>query len=120
MIAAPSRATVVGVVGQRAIADDRVLRVGVDVEHRRVVERDADRPQLRGQRRGEPRRQRASPLRPSAAIGGHSVNGASQPRDAPAFLIDADPERQLRRQRLDVVRQLGHLLGRLDVARRTG
>ena len=58
-----------------------------------------------------------SPLRPSAAIGGHSVNGALQPRDAAAFLIDAHPERQLGRQRLHVVRQLGHLLGRLDVAR---
>ena len=51
--------------------------IGVDVEHRRVVERDADRPQLARQRPREPLGQRRrSPLRPSVAIGGHSVNGA--------------------------------------------
>ena len=37
-----------GVVRQGPIADDGVLRVGVDVEHRRVVQRDAHRPQLGG------------------------------------------------------------------------
>ena len=49
----------------------------MDVEHRRVVERDADGAQLRGQRRWRSGRASASsPLRPSVAIGGHSVNGA--------------------------------------------
>ena len=48
-----------GLLGERAIADDRVLRVGVDVEHRRVVERDADRLQLGRERAREALRQRA-------------------------------------------------------------
>ena len=68
---------VLGFLRQRAIADHRVLRVGVDVEDRRVVERDADGLQLGGQRAREPLGEaRTSPLRPSVAIGGHSVNGA--------------------------------------------
>ena len=45
---------VFGALGQRAIADHRVLRVGVDVEDRRVVERDADGVQLRGERPRKP------------------------------------------------------------------
>ena len=72
---------VLGALGQRAIADHRVLRVGVDVEHRRVVERDADGLQLRGQRARESLGQRlVAAARPSVAIGGHSVNGASAAR----------------------------------------
>ena len=72
MIARPSRATLLGVLGERAVADHRVLRVGVDVEHGRVVERDADGRQLGRQRAREPRA-RARRLRcgrawPSAAI----------------------------------------------------
>ena len=61
---------------ERAVADDRVLRVRVDVEDRRVIERDADRAKLRGQGPSETLGQAVSPLRPSVAIGGHSVNGA--------------------------------------------
>ena len=77
MIAAPRRATSLGPLGQRAIADDGILRVGVDVEHGRVVERDADRRQLARQRaaRTAPPAPR-SPARPSTAIGGHRVNGS--------------------------------------------
>ena len=106
MIAAPKPRHVLGALRQRAVADDRVLRVRVDVEHRRVVERDADRlaappPAPRANRSASA----SSPLRPSVAIGGHSVNGALQPRDAPALLIDADPERQLRRERLRLARR---------------
>ena len=60
-----------GLLRQRAIADHRVLRVGVDVEHRRVVERDADGLQLRRQRPGkalgQPRRRRCGRASPSAA-----------------------------------------------------
>ena len=80
---------------ERAIADHRILRVGVDVEHRRVVERDADGFQLGGQRPREPLREAASPLRPSVAIGGHSVNGAFSRATRPPFLIDAHPQRQI-------------------------
>ncbi len=59
MIAAPRLATTSGPIGQGAIADDRIGRVGVDVEHGRVVEVDADRPQFSRQRGGEPLGQRA-------------------------------------------------------------
>ncbi len=40
-----------------------------------------------------------------------------EPRDPPALLIDADPQRQLLRQRLRLPRHLGHLIRLLDVAR---
>ena len=53
IIAAPPRHAV-GIFGQRAVADDRILRVGVDVEHGRVVERDAHGAQFGGQCLGEP------------------------------------------------------------------
>ena len=103
---------------QRAVADDRVLRIGVDVEHRRVVERDADRLQLRGQRAGEALGERdvaaAAERRHRRPLGERLL----QPRDAAAFLVDADPGRAIaRRARSSSPRELGDLLGRLDVAR---
>ncbi len=67
---------VLGPLGQRAIADHRILRVREDVEDRRVVERNPDGLELRRQRAREPLGQRSSPLRPSVIIGGHTVNGA--------------------------------------------
>ena len=82
---------VLGRLRQRAIADDRVLRVRVDVEHRRVVERDADRPQLGGERAREPLGQRdvaaAAERRHRRPLGERRL----QPRDAAALLIDAAP-----------------------------
>ena len=59
----------------------------------------------------------SSPLRPSVSIGGHTVNGDFKPRDPAALLIDADPQRQLLRERLRLARDLGDLLRLLDVAR---
>src|SRR5256885_1331195 len=38
-------------------------------------------------------------------------------RAAAAFLVDADPQRQLAGERLRFARQIGDLLGRFDVAR---
>ena len=62
---------------QRAIANDGIRGIGVDVEHGRVVEVDADRAQLGGERRARNASASASsPLRPSVIAGGHSVNGA--------------------------------------------
>ena len=58
----------------------------------------------------------ASPLRPSVAIGGHSVNGAFSRATRPAFLIDADPERQVRHEPRGLVAELGDLLRLGDVA----
>ena len=61
---------------QRAIANHGILRVRVHVEDGRVVERDADRFQLAASARANRSASASSPLRPSVAIGGHSVNGA--------------------------------------------
>ena len=105
------------ILGQRAIADDRILRIGVNVEDRRVVQRDADRTQLGGEGLSEPRRQRHVAAAPERGHRRPHGERRLEARDASAFLIDADPERELRAERLHVVRQLGHLFGRLDVAR---
>ena len=92
--------------------------IRVDVEHRRVVERDPDRFQLGGQRPREPLGQRdvAAPAerRHRRPLGERRL----QPRDAAAFLIDADPRRQLRHQPGRLVGELGDLLGLGDVARK--
>ena len=77
MIAVAEPGDRVGPLGQRAIADDRILRIGVDVEHRRVVERDADRSQLARQRArkslGQLLGAARGPASPSAAT---RVNGS--------------------------------------------
>ena len=120
MIADAEPRDVLGAVGQRAIADHRVLRVGVHVEHRRVVQRDADGVELGRQRPGETLGQlsrSSAPARPSVIIGGHSVNGRFSRATRPPFLVDADPQRDLAGQLLRLARQIGDLLGRLDVAR---
>ena len=107
-------------IGQRAIADHRVLRVGVNVEHGRVVERDADGVELGRERRREARGEPIALGRPGAAQRDHRRplgERPLQPRDTPAFLVDADPQRDLRRERLRLPRQIRDLLGRLDVAR---
>ncbi len=104
--------------GQRAVANRRVVAVGEDVEHRGEVERDADRPQFRGQRPGEPLRQTvvAAPAeRPHRRPDGER---ALEPRDAAPFLIDAHPQRQLAGQPPGVARDLRNLLGLGDVARK--
>jgi hypothetical protein len=44
------------------------------------------------------------------------VNGSFKRATRPAFLIDADPGRRRRPERFALGRELGHLLGRLDVA----
>src|SRR5437762_1796037 len=46
------------ILAERAVADDRIARVGVDVEHGREIERDADGLELRGERRSKTARQR--------------------------------------------------------------
>ena len=76
MIAAPNRATS-SALPDSARSPITGLREFVWTSSTgRVVQRDADGPQLGGQRPGEALRQPTSPLRPRAAIGGHSVNGA--------------------------------------------
>ena len=90
--------------------------VRVDVEDWREVERDADRPELGGQGTANRSASTSSPLRPSAAIGGHSVNGAFEPRDPTALLVHADPGGYILCEPGRVMTELGHLLRLLDVA----
>ena len=83
----------------------------------RVVERDPDGLELRRERARKPLGQR---LVAAASERHHRRPHGErrlQPRDAAAFLIDADPERQLLRERLRLARDLGDLIGRHDVAR---
>ena len=116
MIADAEPGDVLRAFGQRAIADDRVLRIGVDVEHRRVVERDADGLQLRRERRANRSASVSSPLRAERGHRRPLGERRLQPRDAAAFLVDADPQRQLAREHCDS-RDIRHLLGLVDVAR---
>ena len=99
---APEPRHLVGAFAQSAIADDGIRAVGVNVEHRREIQRDADRTQLSRQGPREARRQ----IRITAAPKRHHrrPNGERplQPGDAPPFLIRAEPERPLVRQRSDL------------------
>ena len=107
---------VLGLLRQRAIADDRVLRVGVDVEDRRVIEGDADALQLGRERSRESLRQlrvaAAAERRHRRPLGERRLEA----RDAAAFLIDRDPGRQIGHEARGIERQLGDLLRLGDVA----
>jgi hypothetical protein len=73
---APRRATMAASCDNARSPMTGFLRVGVDVEHRRVVEREPDRPSSAASAAAKRRASPSSPRRPSTAIGGHSVNGA--------------------------------------------
>ncbi len=110
---APQTRDVLGPLRQRAIADDRVVGIRQDVEHGRVVERDADRLQLGRQRRREALGETLVAAPSERVHRRPHGKGRLETRDAAAFLIDAHPERQLVRQRLRLARNLRDLL-RLD------
>ena len=62
---------------ERAIADDRIRGIGVHVEHRRVVDVEAERRHLERPWRGRPPRcTRGRRRAATRAIGGHTVSGA--------------------------------------------
>jgi len=107
-------------VRERTIANDWILRIGVNVEDRGIVERDSDGPQFRRERGGEARGQldasTSSQHRHRRPLG----KRLSQPGNAATFLVDAHPQWQFRRERLEVDRELGYLVGGLDVAREDG
>ena len=117
MMHAPSRDDVGRGLGQRAIADHRVLRVGVDVEHRREVERDADGAQLGGQRPGEARGERLVADAPSVAIGGHSVNGVFSRATRPPSWSTLTQSGRSRASARASTASSATCSGRLDVAR---
>src|SRR5580765_6040211 len=101
--------------GQRAIADDGVRGVRMDVEDRRVVEVDADGRELRRERRRKTLRQLlvAAPAQRDCRrpLGERLL----QPGHPPAFLIDAHPQRPVDREVRDLARELRHLTGLDDV-----
>ncbi len=103
------------VIRERAITNHRIGGIGVDIQHRRVIEIDPDRSQLSGQRGSESFGKRLV----LAATERHSRRPLSkrglQPRDATALLVHADPERPLPRQRRDLARQFRDLPGLDDV-----
>ena len=105
-------------VSERAVANHRVLGVGVNIENGCVVERDADRLQLARERHGKPPCQ----LLVGAAAERHHWRPLGerglQPRDPPALLVDTHPQRQFRCEILRLPRELSDLFGRLDVARK--
>ena len=109
--------SLLGLLRQRAIADDGILRVGVDVQDGRVVQRDADALQLHRERPGESFGQRHVAAPPERRHRRPLGKRRFQPRDAPAFLIDGDPHGEIRHQPCGIERQLGDLLGLGDVSR---
>jgi hypothetical protein len=83
---------------ERAIADDRVGRVGVDVEHRREVDVEAERRQLAAQRRADVLGERAVGVGRVVVVGQHRRplrRRRAHPLHHPALLIDRDQERQV-------------------------
>ncbi len=106
----------VGAFRQRAIADDGILRVGVNVQHRSVIERDAD--------GGELARERATESFGQGFRAGSSEHRHRRPPrerllqsgDAAALLVDAHPRRHRAPERLGLSGEFNDLLGRLDVA----
>ena len=113
----PEPGDILGALGQRAIANHRVLRVRMDVEHRREVERNPDGLELRRQRARKPRRQRLVAAPSQRLHRRPHRKWRLQPGDAAALLVHAHPQRQLLRERLRFPGQLRHLIGRDHVAR---
>ena len=103
--------------GQRAIADRGIGLVGQDVEHGREVERDPDRPQLGGERARETPGQLLIAAAPERHHRRPHGERGFEPRDPSAFLIGADPQRQLRRELLRLAREIRHLFRPVHVAR---
>ena len=98
----PEASDALGVFTEGAVTDDGVLRIGMNVENRGVVERNAHSSEL-GCQSG---RKTAGELNVTAPPQ-HSHRRPFgerrlQPRDASALLIDADPERQIGRQLLHI------------------
>ena len=102
--------------GKRAIANDRVARVRMNIEDGSVIERNANRAQLTRHRLRKPN---SEPLVIGAPKDGHwrpLRKRCAQSRDATTLLIDGHPCRPLQSKMPRFVRQLGNLLGRRNVA----
>ena len=109
------RRNLLRVFAERTIANDRILRIGVNVEHGRIVERDANGAHFGSQRCRETRCQGEVSAAAERGHGRPFRERRPEARNAPALLIDRDPQRLLRCQGLQVPRQFRNLLRRLDV-----
>src|SRR5215203_1606772 len=101
---------------QRPIADHGVFRICVNVEHRRIVERDPDRSQLCGEGAGKTPRQLLVIASAEYRHGRPLCEGRPKAGYAAAFLVDPDPRRHLDAEVSHVEGQTGHLFGRFDVS----
>ena len=87
------------------------------VEHRRVVEGDADGLELGGQGARESFGKAGVAAAPERGHRRPLGEGRLQPRDAPALLIYRDPERDIGNESRRLERHFGHLLGFHDISR---
>src|SRR5262245_20259366 len=86
----PEPRDIIGALGQRAVANDWIPEIRVDVQHRCKIERNANGPELGGQR---VRKTLGQPHVATAAEGGHRRPFGKrrlEPRDTPTFLVDTD------------------------------
>jgi len=111
----PQPGDFVGLFRERAIADDRILRIRVHVEDRCVVQCDPDCFQFGSQRTGESFGQRHAAAATERRHRRPFSEGRLQPCDASAFLVDGHPDGKIVDERRRFVRDLRHLFGIADV-----
>ena len=101
-----------GVLRKAAIADHGVVRIAIDIHDRRKVEIESATPKLPGERCGEARRVRRSPITQNTH-GRPFGPGSAQTLHAATFLVQRHSERCVRRreivqvanERLDFIRR---------------
>ena len=98
------------------VADHWVVGIGVNVQHRRVIQIDIDGAQLGADDPANVTRERFIAGQSDRAHRADMGESRAHPRDAAAFLVDRREKRTLRRK-LDVAAKFGHLRRRYDVAR---
>ncbi len=98
-------------VAQGAIANNRVRRVGQDVEHRCVIEIDTDGDQLSRETFGETSHETFIARPPQRHHRRPDCERRPKPRYPSALLVHAHPQRRVPRERLCLAGELGHPLG---------
>src|SRR5207237_9514144 len=86
----PEARTKAGVAPEGTIADHRVRRVGVDVEHRREIDGEPHRGELDPDTTGDALCQGFVAAPRYGCHRRHAQKGRPQPNDAAAFLIDGE------------------------------
>ena len=104
-----------GALAERAVSNDGIFWIRMDVEHWRVIERNANRRHLCSQRAREPPGELSIVAPAKHGHGRPFRERRSQPRDTAAFLVDADPRRELDAQVSAIEGKTRYLLGTFDV-----